>query len=179
MDDRLIRDFRGGDRKAFEGIFLTYSDRIIRFIASIVKSESDAEDLAQSIFVKLWENRETFNPTVSLNSYMYATARNAALNFIKSRKLHETIIQQTTEQGGHQLHATENRIKTDELIAIIDARVGAMSPQHGTIYRLSQQEAMSPTQIAGQLNLSEKTVRNQLVLIFKDLRAVADNYLSQ
>lgn len=173
--ETLIGNLRNGDIKAFEEIFALYSGKITRFIRTIIKSESDAEDLTQTIFAKIWESRETFNPQTSLDSYMYTIARNAALNFIKSKKLHDTIIGDTASDTTGS--TTDEQVNSGEIERIMDSLAGSMPGQSEHIYRLSQKEGLSPDEIAEKLDLNTKTVRNQLSLIFRQLRGAVDNYL--
>lgn len=57
---------------------------VCAFVGCIVKEESTAEDIAQDIFLKIWERRDIFQGRVaSFNGYVYRMARNAALNAIR------------------------------------------------------------------------------------------------
>ena len=58
MDITTIEALQNGDHKAFEEVFLTYFDKVKYLLTGLLRSESDAEELAQDIFVKLWINRQ-------------------------------------------------------------------------------------------------------------------------
>ena len=56
-EQRLAQELATGSRKAFQEIFMRYYPKVRYFVLGLVKSDEDAEDLAQDIFAKLWTNR--------------------------------------------------------------------------------------------------------------------------
>ncbi|MDR0743347.1 MAG: RNA polymerase sigma-70 factor, partial [Tannerella sp.] len=68
VTSETLRELKEGNHKAFEAVFLSYFDKVKRFIAGLVRSEDDAEDLAQDVFAKLWTERETINTQFSFNA---------------------------------------------------------------------------------------------------------------
>lgn len=78
METTRLKALREGDEKAFEKIYLNYYKKTLYFITGLVKSEDDAKELTQEVFIKLWTNRETLDPERSVHSYMYTIARNVA-----------------------------------------------------------------------------------------------------
>lgn len=73
--------------KRFEGIFIAHYPAVKGFIAALLKSEAYAEDLAQDIFARLWTRHDIWAERDGGHSgYIYAMARNAALDFIRKRR---------------------------------------------------------------------------------------------
>lgn len=83
MNITTIEALQHGDHQAFEKVFLGYFDKVKYFLNGLLRSEADAEELAQDIFVNLWQNREAIDPQKSFNTYLYTIARNTALNYLK------------------------------------------------------------------------------------------------
>ena len=80
----LMQRLSAGNEDAFGELFGRYYPRVCAFVSCIVKEESTAEDIAQDIFLKIWERRDIFQGRVaSFNGYVYRMARNAALNAIR------------------------------------------------------------------------------------------------
>ncbi|MFR0894485.1 MAG: sigma-70 family RNA polymerase sigma factor [Alistipes onderdonkii] len=80
----LMQRLSAGNEDAFGELFGRYYPRVCAFVGCIVKEESTAEDIAQDIFLKIWERRDIFRGRVaSFNGYVYRMARNAALNAIR------------------------------------------------------------------------------------------------
>ena len=61
MEKEKVEALRRGNHKVFECVFLAYFQRVRLFIGGIIKSDADAEELAQDVFIKLWTNREALN----------------------------------------------------------------------------------------------------------------------
>ena len=77
----LMQRLSAGNEDAFGELFGRYYHRVCAFVGCIVKEESTAEDIAQDIFLKIWERRDIFQGRVaSFNGYVYRMARNAAPN---------------------------------------------------------------------------------------------------
>ena len=80
----LMQRLSAGNEDAFGELFGRYYPRVCAFVSCIVKEERTAEDIAQDIFLKIWERRDIFQGRVaSFNGYVYRMARNAALNAIR------------------------------------------------------------------------------------------------
>ena len=62
MEISTIEALQNGNHEAFEEVFLAYFDKVKYLLTGLLRSESDAEELTQDIFVKLWMNRQSINP---------------------------------------------------------------------------------------------------------------------
>ena len=85
-DERLLREMRqeGVDVAAYERLFHRYYPMVFNFTKAMVKSPAIAEDIAQNSFMKLWVNRFTLQPDLSVKNYLYVIARNEAINYLRS-----------------------------------------------------------------------------------------------
>src|SRR6266498_5126855 len=87
--DRLVIEAKGGNTAAFAGIFDEYAAPIYRFIASRVKSPSDAEDLTQLVFVKALEALPRYEARgIPFGGWLFRLARNAVVDFTRTRHEH-------------------------------------------------------------------------------------------
>ena len=78
----------GEDKDAFERLFHRYYPMVLNFVKGIVKNYVVAEDIAQNTFVKLWLNRFSLQPGLSLKNYLCVLSRNESINFLRSGKEH-------------------------------------------------------------------------------------------
>lgn len=168
IDIEILEALQNGDHKAFESIFITYYDRIRGFIFGYIKSESDAEELTEDLFVNLWEKRASIDISKSFNSYLHTIARNTAINFLKHKYLHSAYIANalTTECSS----TSEEELIAKELGLLIDNVIDKMPEQRKQIYILSKNRGLSNTEIAEQLNTTKRNVESQLSLALKDIR---------
>jgi RNA polymerase sigma-70 factor (ECF subfamily) len=82
MDDDavLMAQFRDGDRAAFDALFGRYSSPLVNFLARMVPDRGRAEELAQEVFVRIYQARERYEPRARFSTYLFGIAHNLALN---------------------------------------------------------------------------------------------------
>jgi RNA polymerase sigma-70 factor (ECF subfamily) len=97
--DRLVAEAQGGDPEAFGRIFDAYSGPIFRFIASRVRSPSDAEDLTQLVFVKALEALPRYEARgVPFGGWLFRLARNAIIDEVRTRRDHLSLVSAVTRE---------------------------------------------------------------------------------
>lgn len=170
MGTKTLEALRNGDEKAFDTIFIAYFGKVKYFISGILKSDADAEELAQDIFVRIWIKRQSIDPQKPLNAYIYTAARNAAFNFLKHQSIHEAYVSESL--NNEKTEDAEQTIFAREISLLVDMSVEKMPAKRQMIYRLSREEGIPNADIAIRLNISRKTVENQLSLALQELRRV-------
>jgi RNA polymerase sigma-70 factor (ECF subfamily) len=165
---KLVENIALGDHAAYKEIFLKYFPKVKYFIAHFVKSETIAEDLAQEIFIKLWENRFKLTSVQSFNSYIYRMAKNAMLNYIEHKDVEKKYMEQQYKDESWQ--SIENELYARELELLVQLTVNQMPSQRKRIYKMSRDEGLKNEEIAGQLSISKKTVENHLNIALKEIR---------
>ncbi len=168
MEKEKVEALRRGNHKVFECVFLAYFQRVRLFIGGIIKSDADAEELAQDVFIKLWTNREALNIEKPLGAYLYTIARNAAFNFLKHKSVEQTYMDNF--QFSNDVATPEEVLFAREISLLVELAVSEMPVQRRRIYILSREKGMSNSDIAEKLGVSKKTVENQLSLALQELR---------
>jgi len=165
-----IKALQKGEHKAFEKVFMAFYNKIKVFIGGYLKSNIDAEELTEDLFVNLWINHESIDITKSFNSYIHTIARNAALNFLKHKYVQQTYVNNfnKTESG----FSIEDELIAKETSLLIDMAVDKMPEQRKKIYQLSKNQGLKNEEIASQLNTTKRNVESQLSLALKELRKV-------
>jgi len=85
-DEQLVERYLAGDKPALETLIKRYLDRIFGFAFSYAKNEALAQDIAQETFVKAWKNIRKFDTTKKFKPWIYAIAKNAALDHLKKKQ---------------------------------------------------------------------------------------------
>jgi RNA polymerase sigma-70 factor (ECF subfamily) len=170
ITESTIQALRDGEHPAFEAVFLACFDRVKRFIAGLVRSEDDAEDLAQDIFAKLWEKRASLDTKRSFDSLLYAMARNAAFNYLKHKLVHAAYANEYIRQ--EETDTPEELTFAKEIELLVEMTLCRMPEKRSEIYRLSRNKGLSNDEIALQLNISKKTVENNLSLALAEIRKI-------
>lgn len=171
IDIKTIEALRSGSHKAFEIIFITYYNKIKTFIFNYIKSENDAEELAEDIFANIWFNRQSIDTSKSFESFLHTIARNAALNFLKHKYVHDAYVHSLINSECTTPTSEENLI-AKELGLLIDDVVEKMPNQRRRIYQLSRKDGLSNEEISTKLNTTKRNVESQLSLALKDIRKV-------
>lgn len=174
VDIKILESLKDGDHKAFETVFITYYNKTKTFIYGYLKSESDAEELTEDLFVGLWENREKINTSKSFNSYLHTVARNTAINFLKHKYVQDTYL--NTVQNIAYSSTSEEELIAKELGLLIDDIVDKMPEQRKQIYILSRNEGLNNTEIAEKLNTTKRNVESQLSLALKEIRKAITSF---
>ena len=171
IDPKVIKRLSEGNQSAFNAVFEHYYPRVYEFIRRIVKSDTLSEDIAQDIFVKIWERREMFGVEVqSFGKYIYVMSRNAAINAIRRTGRLTTLADDVANRAEN--FSIEDDYYAREKELIIRLTVCQMPEQRRRIFEMSRYMGMDNQTIATTLNLSKKTVENHLTLALKTLRSV-------
>ncbi len=177
MDISTIEALQNGNHKAFEIVFLAYFDKVKYLLIGLLRSENDAEELAQDIFVKLWMNRQSINPNKSFNTYLYTITRNTALNYLKHKWVEENFKNSFSDADAEIGESSDEILFAKEISLLIEMAVYRMPPQRRRIYEMSRKKGISNNEIAKELDISKKTVENQLSLALREIRRIISTFL--
>jgi RNA polymerase sigma-70 factor (ECF subfamily) len=153
-----------------EDLFKTHQPMLFRLAFRLVREEDIAKDLVQNVFLQLWKNRDTIEFGPSTKSYLYKATTHAALNYLEYQKKKHARHQEFTRQAPIQTTGSTENMAEQELQIHIRAAIDRLPPRCRVIFLLSRHEGLSHKQIAGQLDLSLKTVENQMGIALEKLR---------
>jgi len=170
-EESLLHAISRDNTEAFNSIFRIYYPKIRYFLAGFLDSKEEAEDLAQDVFVKLWQNRSNLVYVENINAYLYRIAKNILFDYIeKQQKLKYTKVTNTLEVPSTD--ALEELLFADELNDLINMAVETMPAQRKNIFILSRREGLSNEKIAQQLGISKRTVETHISAALSDIRKV-------
>ncbi len=174
IDLKTLEALQQGDHKAFEAVFVTYYSKTKAFIYGYIKSEEDAEELTEELFVNLWINQHSIDTSRSFNSFLHTIARNSAINFLKHKYVQDTYLNNIRYQECSS--TSEEDLIAKELGLLIDDIVERMPEQRKKIYTLSRNEGLSNAEIAERLNTTKRNVESQLSLALKEIRKAISSF---
>jgi RNA polymerase sigma-70 factor (family 1) len=162
-DEKLIvKKFIEGDVLSFDQIFHKYNKKVYYFALSYLKNKEEAEEVAQEVFLNLWRFRLQINQDYAFNRYIFKITYNAVCkNFRKqaSNKKHiENILLETINVDS----STEIDIEYNSLMESVYQHINQLPIQQKRVVLLSIKDNLANDQIAKELNISIKTVENQL-----------------
>lgn len=170
QEKATIISLKSGDFEAFDRLFNKYGKRLFGFAIGYLKSHEDAEELVQDIFVKVWENRSELDENQSFNSYLFTIAKNNILNHFR-KKAHQQSYIEYIKQHTKLIHTkTEDDIIYSELDAQTKKVIDQLPSRRRKIFLLSREQGYNNEEIAKRLNISKKTVENQITHALKFIR---------
>lgn len=150
--------------------FVTYS------VYRVLPDRTIAEDIAQDVFYDLWRKREKILITSSLKAYLKRAAVNRTLNHIRDRKMNFEDEEKMPELVSNTASISQ-KLEADELQEKINAAVDSLPERCRVIFSLSRYEEMSYKEIAKELDISVKTVENQISKALGILRNALASFL--
>ncbi|BAV07612.1 RNA polymerase ECF-type sigma factor [Filimonas lacunae] len=155
-------------------MFHAYTPSLYASALQVVKQEETAREIVQETFLKVWLNREALAYMDNPSGWLYRVASNLAISQLRK---------QATEHKWMHSQPFDNTTTNDvlETISFREARqllhqaIEALPPKRKLIFQLSRQEELSHAEIAAQLNMSQNTVKNQIVLASK----FVENYIQK
>ncbi|MCG8321298.1 MAG: RNA polymerase sigma-70 factor [Cytophagales bacterium] len=166
----LIKRIKSGDEIAFKVVYDRYQRRLRHYAFKITKSRFMADELLQEAFLRIWLDRKKLKPELSFDHYLFKVAKNLALKHFRKVALDERLKKQQLNNIEKVSNATQNIITFKEYQHLVQEVIQNLPPRNRSIYLMSRQEGKSNQAIATALNISEKTVRNNLVLALKAIK---------
>jgi len=170
IDKALLKQVAEGDKLAFRQLFDLYKLRLFAFVLQLTNSKTDAEEIVQDVFAKLWEIRAMLSNVEFPDKYIYTIARNKTLNHLTKLARDRQLLNQLWVNLSQTDNATEEILQAQESRRLISAAVSRLNEQRQTIFRLSREQGFSHDEIAAQLGLSKSRVKNILVEILKHIK---------
>lgn len=166
----LFQQMQHGDHAAFEALFYLYYRELCFFTEWHVRSKECAEELVSDLFIKLWEKRAVLQIT-NIRPYLYQAAKHNALNYLRKSKLvtepieSHTHLQQSEAEGPYQQLLLKESHK--EMNSLIDS----LPERRKLIFVMSRIDGLSYSEIADLLDISIRTVEDQMFKAVKSLRS--------
>jgi len=174
MESRWVAALKSGNALAFDELFRLYGKRLYHFSLGYVKSKTDAEEVVQDVFMKIWNNRSSLNPDLSFSAYLFKIAyRNIAERFRKitqeKKYLHDIaseILIFTEEM--------DERANYQSLLELVEKLIQKLPERQKEVIVLRRIEGLSVADIAARLDISPKTVEHHITEALKNIKAGLD-----
>lgn len=161
-EQQLISLLRNGSQFAFERLFENYSQKLYRFSLSYLKSETEAEEIVQDVFLKLWENREKLRNETSFQSYLFTIAFNDIHKHFNKKARDERYRTEILDSLSDENPMIETNPDFEALVIKLESLIEQMPERRKEIFRKRKKEAKSVKDIAREMSISPKTVENQI-----------------
>jgi len=168
-DKELIIQIIKSNEQAFDVLFRKYYAPLARFALMFTKNVDNADEVVQAFFVKLWQNKKKLRINSSVKSYLYTSVRNASLNFLKKEKT-RNIYEDGFETENEKMELVKE--KDADFKEIYETAVNQLPERTKEVFILSKNEGLTYNEIAEYLQITAKTVENNMGIAFRKLREI-------
>ena len=169
-DIELIEKLRIGDVDAFDQVYQRYAGKLYAFSLKYLKSKEEAEELVQSVFLKVWEHKKNLKKDTSFKSYLFTIAYNEICNLFRRRKYQQNFITKIETESWESCGETEDQIEFQFVLEQVDQIIARLPEKQKTIFLKSRQEGKSTKEIADEFGLSPGTIDNYISESLKFIR---------
>ncbi len=162
---------------AFEQLFKAHYRALHAYANMLLKDVDIAEEVVQSMFLKLWEKRDLLAVQTSIKAYLYKCIYNDSLNLLKHEQVKSKYQNFTVHTMNTHHEPASNRVELSELQKALQLALNALPEQCRLVFQLSRFEELKYKEIAERLGISIKTVENQMGKALKILRLKLVDFL--
>lgn len=177
----FIQQLKQGENSAFETLYHLYFQKLHHFANSYLENEQESEEIVQNVFFKIWEKRAKLELSINLHSYLFKMVKNSCLDYFKHQKIREKYQNYCdSERRNINYLALLDESSFDfiekELLIRINLVVEKLPTACKNIFIKSRFQGLKHKEIAEELNISTKTVENQITKAIKFLRLELKEY---
>jgi len=135
---------------------------LVNFVNSYLGNIEDSKEVVQNVFFKLWENKDSLQFQVSLKGYIYQSAKNTMIDYIRANKRHKGHFE---VDGGIEQNIAESTSEELDPFVIrseIENLIRQLKPKNREIFELSKFEGLTYEEISEYLKISKRTVEDNI-----------------
>lgn len=183
-DEELVQRIRRGEKEAFETLYRAYFFDLCEFTYRYVRLPAVCEEIVQDLFLNIWRRRDNLSPKGSIRSYLYKSARNGALDYLKHLEVQREYLknyklEKQLEWELLKLESAAGILEEEEGVELSEAvrsAIASLPDQRRTIFLLSREDGLTYREIAEVLDISVKTVETQMGRALATLRTLLAEY---
>jgi len=161
---------RFDDQQAYKELYLTLYPALFSFVSRIIKSKPASEEIISDVFMKIWEKRQDMDLVVNLKVYCYVIAKNLSLNYLEKQKRFTSLnIEDFSDSLTDVFIDPEQLMITSEMMDRIKMAIDALPARCKMIFSLVRENDFKYKEAAEIMNISVKTVENQLSIALKKI----------
>jgi len=164
----LVKALRHGEENAYAYLMDCYHQKLCTYAYSFCKDRNMAADMVQNVMLRLWKKRASLRTDSSIRSFLYRSVYNEFLDQYKHRKFILNLEKEYMTAINTLIEEEESDL--DKIIHQVRQEIENLNPRCKEIFMLSKNEGLTNIEIAEHLNLSIKTVENQMTRAYAQLR---------
>lgn len=160
----------------FQLIFKEQYAHLYNLAYKLTGDSDSSEDILQNVFLNIWNKRTTINVKSSIKAYLHRSVTNACFDFISKSKKNIALNQKETL--AYTSEYTDQQIAHNELRLKLDLAIKNLPSKCQMIFAMSRFQGLTSQQIADEMNISKKTVDNQIGIALQKLRIELKEFIT-
>ena len=158
------------DEKAYQELFFLFYKALNQFAFSFVKSREMSEEVVSDVFINIWKGRKHLEEIDDLKTYLYISTKNIALKYLlkQHKRVAIAIDALNVELESKEIHPEQMMITAD-MVSKISEAVNHLPPRCKLVYKFIKEDGLRYKEVAAILNISVKTIDNQLAIALKKI----------
>lgn len=176
-DSYFVSELKRGSASAFKCLYNKYADKIFRVSRGFFLEREEAKEIVQEVFLTLWEKKDQLDERLSINAFLLTVTRNKILNFHR-KKVANLERNRVFIEYNSPSNSTEDEFLFQELKSFTLGFIESLPHRRKEIFLLSRRQGLKNTEIAKLLNISLRTVENNIYQAEKEIRSfLEENHL--
>jgi len=169
-DKDIVLKIKLGDESAFNSLFFQLHGRVYNLCRKFLSRKEDAEEIVQTVFLAIWENRAQLDETQPIVAYILTIAKHWIFNFLRKGVYRKAFMDYLATKDEALDFVTEDEISYNDLQTLLEKLMEKLPPKRKEIFRLSKLEGLSYREIAQRLSITESTVNTQITKALEFIR---------
>ena len=165
-DTKLIERCRSGDREAFEALLMEYEKPVFNAAYRMLNSRDDAQDVTQTVFLKVFENFDKYDPSRRFFSWIYRITLNESINWLGKTNRLQPLAAEATDEGKRP----DEQLDTDQTTTSVQAALMTIKSDYRSVVILKHFLGCSYAEISQVLEIPEKKVKSRLYTARQQLK---------
>jgi RNA polymerase sigma-70 factor (family 1) len=172
----LVLALQRGDEEAFETIYGLYSQRLFGRLLKLVKTEAQAQEILQDVFIKLWQYRRSLDPDKSFRSFLFKIAENKVYDFFRKAARDKVMEANLISLATTNYINIGEYTRAEENLILLYKAIESLPPQRQQVFRLCKLEGRSYKEVSELLSISLSTISDHIV---KATKAIKEYFYKQ
>ncbi|MEO9474377.1 MAG: RNA polymerase sigma-70 factor [Cyclobacteriaceae bacterium] len=170
-----VEKLRAGDEASFRELYNFFSVKIYNVSRKMNLDHEDAEGIVQDVFLKIWRNKERLDSSLSFNAYLLTIVRSMVIKMTRKKAYHLAYVTYAIANNSLETNHTEDYIIFSNLEELSTKALDELPVKQKQIFMMKNVEHYSVEEISENLNLSKRTVENQIYRATKSLKEKLEN----
>lgn len=177
----LLRLVACSDERALSQLIAMYWKKVYKQALVYLQTASEAEELTQDVFLKIWKNRELLPDLNNFSDYLFIITRNEIISHLRKRRFNtsETLLRDLIDT----YFQPDQQLQFKQVNSLVLKAINSLPPVRKKVLKMSRIDGLSYQEIAQELEIGRNGVKDHivkaLVHIKTYLRVHGDDYFAQ